>query len=398
VTRILLGWELGLNLGHLTRLLPIAQHFRAQGHTVIVAARDLQSATTVLGPAGISFVQAPHLPRGIPLTHRPAGYADILLSQGWSDRAALWGLIQGWVNLLQMFRPHRLILDYSPTLSLASRIAQIPTTLVGNGFELPPATNPLPPFPGFSWASAERATQSEQIAVTNANSVLSAYGASPLEGLCQLFESTAGASPHPECLLATAPELDHYGPRPTARYVGPLLGAVRAARVDWPRGSGPRIFACLRPDTRHVGAILRALAMSTDCRVICVAPGFTRELLQPHIRQHIIFTTRPVDLQPLLDADLCVTYGAEGTMLTFLTAGVPQLIAPWHVETYMAAARIEAAGLGAAIPDAASDEWIAQAVRRLVEDQAMRDRVREFGGRLSRYSGEPFLSVGELAA
>lgn len=35
--------------------------------------------------------QAPQPPQGIPLTNRVAGYADILLSQGWSDFNALWG-------------------------------------------------------------------------------------------------------------------------------------------------------------------------------------------------------------------------------------------------------------------------------------------------------------------
>jgi len=88
MSRILLTWELGLNLGHLARLLPVAQQLRSDGHVVLVAARDLQAAATVLGPAGIPFVQAPHLPKGIALAHRATGYADILLSQGWSDPSA----------------------------------------------------------------------------------------------------------------------------------------------------------------------------------------------------------------------------------------------------------------------------------------------------------------------
>lgn len=126
MSRILLTWELGLNRGHLTRLPPIAQRLKTDGHVVLVASRDIQAASAVLGPAGIPFVQAPHLPKGIPLAHRAAGYADILLSQGWSDGSTLWGLTQAWLNLLRMFQPERLILDYSPTVSLAARIAKIP--------------------------------------------------------------------------------------------------------------------------------------------------------------------------------------------------------------------------------------------------------------------------------
>jgi hypothetical protein len=77
MSRILLTWELGLNLGHLTRLLPLAERLKAEGHSVLVATRDIQAAIGVLAPAGIPFIPAPHLPKGIALDHRPAGYADV---------------------------------------------------------------------------------------------------------------------------------------------------------------------------------------------------------------------------------------------------------------------------------------------------------------------------------
>ena len=245
MSRILLTWELGLNLGHLTRLLPVAQQLKADGHTVLVASRDIQAAATVLGPAGILFVQAPHLPNGIPLAHRATGYADVLLSQGWSNRSALWGLTQGWLNLFRMFSPDKLILDYSPTVTLAARIAKIPCVLVGNGFELPPTTDPLPPFPGFSWATPDKAAQSERLAVTNANEVLTAYRSAQIAALRDLVMDQIR-------LFATFPELDHYGERVDARYIGPLWGRLIGPRVDWPDGNGPKVFACLRPDTSHV--------------------------------------------------------------------------------------------------------------------------------------------------
>jgi len=118
---------------------------------------------------------------------------------------------------MRMFRPDAVVIDYSPTARLATRIAAIPTVMIGNGFELPPATEPLPPFPGFSWATAERAAASERIAVDNATVVLKRFKRPALRSLSELFDDAA-------CLYATLPELDHYGPRAGARYVGPLLG------------------------------------------------------------------------------------------------------------------------------------------------------------------------------
>jgi UDP:flavonoid glycosyltransferase YjiC (YdhE family) len=370
VSRILLTWESGLNLGHLARLLPVAQRLKDEGHTVLVASRDLQAAATVLSPAGISFVQSPHLPKGIPLSHRATGYADILLSQGWSDPSALWGLTQGWLNLIGMFRPDQMILDYSPTVMLAARITKILSLLVGNGFELPPATDPLPAFPGFSWATPEKAAASERVAVANANHVLNALGAAPIAALRDLVLG------HTQ-LLATFPALDHYGERSDAHYIGPLLGKLKAPKVEWPAGDGPKVFACLRPDTSHVQEILAALAQ-ISARVVCVSGGFTLAQLQPHAKKHILFSRSPVDLERLLDADMCVSYGAEGTMLKLLLAGIPQLVSPWHVETFMAVRRIEAAGLGAAFATAPTVGSAADSITRLLSDSPMRARCGAF--------------------
>jgi UDP:flavonoid glycosyltransferase YjiC (YdhE family) len=70
-------------------------------------------------------------------------------------------------------------------------------------------------------------------------------------------------------------------------------------------------------------------------------------------------------LTPLRDADLCITYGAEGTTLRFLLAGVPQLIVPWHVETYMAARRIEALGCGLALTGSQTSQSVTERVGAL---------------------------------
>jgi UDP:flavonoid glycosyltransferase YjiC (YdhE family) len=368
--RVLLTWELGLHLGHLTRLLPVAQQLKAEGHVVLVAVRDIQAAATVLGPASIPFVQAPHLPQGIPLAHRATGYADILLSQGWSDRSALWGLTQGWLTIFQLFKPDKLILDYSPTVSLAARIAKIPTILVGNGFELPPLTDPLPPFPGFSWAIPEKAAISEKMAVADANGVPGAFKAPQITALRDLVMDQIR-------LLATFSELDHYGERKDGEYIGPLLGQIHAPQIDWPEGEGPKIFACLRPDTSRVKEILIALTSMT-ARVVCVAGGFTKSQLEPLRKEHIKYSLGSVDLQPLLDADLCITYGAEGTMMRFLLAGVPQLISPWHIETFMAARHIEAEGFGISLTGISDNQLLAEKVKRIAGDKRMRQRATTF--------------------
>jgi UDP:flavonoid glycosyltransferase YjiC (YdhE family) len=357
--RILLTWELGLNFGHLTRLLPVARELKDRGHIVLVATRDVQAAASVLGQSGIPFVQAPHLPKGIPLEHRATGFSDILLSQGWADRSALWGLTQAWLNIFQLFRPDRLILDYSPTTSLAARIVGISTISVGNGFELPPLQSPFPPFPGFSWATAEMAEQSEGIAVANANAILVAHKKSPIGALSDLSTNEIR-------LLATLPELDHYGHRKEADYVGPVLTDTETTPLDWPDGNGPKLFACLRPDTSRVQQILVAFK-TARARIICVAIGFTPSQLGPYQQRHIRYSLNRVNLSSLLDADLSLTYGAEGTTIRMLSAGIPQLVSPWHVETFMAVRRLVSLGMGRAIAADAEASDVSAAIDQTIE-------------------------------
>jgi len=242
-------------------------------------------------------------------------------------------------------------------------------SLGGQRLRIAAAHRSLPPFPGFSWATPEKAAQSEKHAVVHANGVIHAFKAQPISALRDLTGDQTR-------LFATFPEFDHYGDREDAECIGPLLGELTAPRVEWPEGDGPKIFASLRPDTSHVREILTALAAMT-ARVFCAV---TRPQLEIYRKGHIRYSLGPVDLQSLLDADLCITHGAEGTMMRCLMAGVPQLILPWYVETYMAARRIEAEGLGMLerSPDPRSVQGV---IERLTSDTPIHQNAKAFSVR-----------------
>jgi hypothetical protein len=116
--------------------------------------------------------------------------------------------------------------------------------------------------------------------------------------------------------------------------------------------------------------------------VVCVAPGFTAEQLAEYTGPHIRFSSEPVDLEPLLNADLCMTYGAEGTIISFLRAGVPQLISPWHVETFMAAKRVELAHLGVVYRGDSCGPPVDRALRRVFESDEISVATQKFAARV----------------
>jgi UDP:flavonoid glycosyltransferase YjiC (YdhE family) len=96
-------------------------------------------------------------------------------------------------------------------------------------------------------------------------------------------------------------------------------------------------------------------------------------------------TSRLVDLNSLApDADACVSYGAEGTVATFLLAGVPQLISPWHVEAHMAASRIEALGAAVVLRGKQTAESVTEALRRLGEGE-FKQKARDLSQRYPEY-------------
>ena len=374
MSRMLLAWELGSNLGHLSRLLPLASRLKERGHEVLVSARDLGLATEVLAPVGIRFIQSPADGRARPATRQPQSYADVLLMQGWESMPRLWGLVQAWGNLFRLFRPVVVVLDYAPTALLAARILRLPCALLGTGFELPPLQAPLGPFPGFR-ASAENARAADAQALESANRVLEAYQAAPLAALCDLFRTEYR-------WLTTFAELDQYGPRSGETYVGPIGRVDRGEPVTWPAGFRHRVLAYLRPGMADPLRILRALAGQSDAAVICAAPGVSPEISEGLGRPGFQFVPRPVSFLALLpQASVLVSYAPAGSVAQSLLEGVPQLMMPAHVEAQMTAVRVASLGAGLTLRGEATEREIATALRRVLDERRFKVRALEFASR-----------------
>ncbi len=371
MSRILLAWEMGSNLGHLSRLLPIGRRLKAHGHSVLAVVRDLSLAARVLGPADIPFIQAPQMSAAPKMSTQPASYADLLRYTGWADATQLWGMVQAWVNVMRLFPPDIAVMDHSPTALLAARCTNTPCALIGTGFELPPLLQPLPAFPGFPGATTENAAGAEVEVLKNANLVLTGARAPRLQALSDLFRVE-------HRWLTTFAELDHYGPRPAERYVGPIGELEKGERREWPSAGSHRVFAYLRADTPHVSAILRSLA-ACDAAVLCYGPGIHSSQMASLIGPRFIVASRPVDLPPLLrDASLCVSYSPAGTVTSTLLHGVPQLLAPAHVEAQLTAHRVELMGAGLTLHGNPSDERIAATLQKLMSISFFRTKAAAF--------------------
>jgi UDP:flavonoid glycosyltransferase YjiC (YdhE family) len=374
MSRIVLAWELGSNLGHLSRLLPLARRLQGLGHSPVIMTRDVLAAARVLRRSDIPFIQAP-LALVAGANAAPVSYAELIWRHGWAEPLHLWGLVQSWACAFRMLEPSVVVLDHAPTAALAARIANIGRVLIGTGFEIPPRESPLPPFPLLETANKQQAVHLERMVLRNVNTVLGELDAPALQALHELFDVDA-------CFLTTFAELDHYGARDGAHYVGPIGQVDDGEVVEWPPGStGQHAFAYLRPEIAGAREVLRALA-NRGVSVVCYMPGASSAYIESLRVPQIHLASRPVKLEQIFEqTDLCVSYAPAGTVTSFLLEGIPQLMLPQHLEAQLTASRVEQLGAGLTIRDPTSEAAIARDIERVLCESQFKARAGDFAAR-----------------
>lgn len=360
MSRILMAWELGGNFGHLSRLLPIARRLGERGHGVVLAVRDTRAAAELLGPAGVTFVQAPVLSAKARNTHPPASYAEILLGEGYGDPAALGGRVSAWRSLLKLTQSDVVLADHSPTALLAARISGVPHLAIGNEFALPPDVWPLPSIRPWEDIPESRLAAASTAVDDAIARVARRFGYRQPIALRNLFG--------PQDLLDTLVELDHYPRRVPMNAIGPIFSINGARRIDWLEARSRKIVAYLRPDIPGFGAMLAALR-ETDAEALCIAPGLHPAQAHRLIGRRLRISVVPLDLSHLLqDADLAITYGSGATCAQVLLAGKPLLVMPRFIEQYLRALRVESLGVGLQLARDRSPAACVHAISTILDD------------------------------
>jgi UDP:flavonoid glycosyltransferase YjiC (YdhE family) len=379
VARVLIAWEFGRNLGHIARDLPLARTCREAGHEVIWAVRDLRGAARELAGEGFALLQAPLLRSG-QVNAPPVNFADMLLREGYEDGGGLAAVLQAWHALMRLTGVAAVVYDYAPSALLAARALGLPTMILGSGFMVP---SPAVPSPGFFPDVPVAALQAaEDRFVANVNAALQTLGASPIASLRDLYAQG-------EQVLTTFPELDPFGPRDQARYVGPMYALGRQARVEWQGGPLRRIFAYLRPEVPSCENLLQAL-QAGEAEVVCAMPGLPAAW--PARFPRVRFVPGAVDMEVLLPgADLAITNGS-GTIPNCLLAGVPVLVLPHFNEQYLAGLRLQQYGAGVVVPGRASTAEYAGLLDRLLTQASFKQQARAFA---ERYAGHHRDTTGQ---
>jgi UDP:flavonoid glycosyltransferase YjiC (YdhE family) len=121
-----------------------------------------------------------------------------------------------------------------------------------------------------------------------------------------------------------------------------------------------------------------AAAEGTDLDIVLVRPGrrVARKPLPPHVR-----TTGWVPFPAVLPAaDAVVHHGGAGTLLTALSAGVPQLLIPGPGDRTVNAQLVASRGVGVGVPLSGLDR---AALERLVGDTGLVAAAREVAAEMA---------------
>jgi UDP:flavonoid glycosyltransferase YjiC (YdhE family) len=381
--RVLLAWELGANLGHLLRLLPIARALQALGHVVSLAVPDPAAVRERMGDMPWEVLRIPRPVHGD--QSQPACFAQILAMHGFGSDALLGDAMQAWQRLLSVVKPDVLLADHAPLALLAGRLYRVPTVHVATGWESPPFGDTLPILrPEMPEAAPDRVRALEDSIVARINRLCAEHQAPAMQVLGEVFRAQLS-------LLATWPEIDHLQPRPDRpwfaagdsrrqpTYIGPLFSVDTGAVAAWPQGEGPRVFVYMQRGPSTV-AVLRHLG-SIGARVVASVPGASlaeRDAAGPSCSFH----DAPVRLDSVLpQVDLVVSHGSHGLTAASLLAGVPMVSVPMQMEQATLTQQVRRLGAAELLRAADVESQGRQLMQHVLDTPSYREAAAATAGR-----------------
>lgn len=369
MANILIAWELGAGFGHLLRYRPLITHLENGGHHVYFAARDLANAEIAFQNEHITLLQSPSLlKKDGAIVEKPYSYAHILNNMGFNDPYGLAGRIRAWRSLYDFIKPDLVIFDHCPTGMVAATQYGFEKLLCGNGFTVPPRTQPFPALLKKD-EKTEVLLAFEQQLLDNVNQALRTTGGDTLQSLQDFLVTRRD-------LLQTWPELDCYGPRDDADYTGPVYPDGYGDPVNWSVGKQARVFGYLK-DTTGVEPLLDAIRKENIRAVIYLPEAQEAELQRLSVGK-VKLVKKPVRLpESIRQCRFAINNANLATVAISLQSGIPLLLMPHTLEQYLNTRCVEKLGAGIALSRYNPDN-IAGKLHSLLNDDSYSDNAKHF--------------------
>lgn len=335
---VLLAWELGSGLGHVTKARVLARELRRRGFRCVLAVSNLAAAREV-GLEGEDVRQAPPWPMQtgaakVRQDYIPATLGELLAEMVFSDVDAIAGQIEGWRGMARDIRPDIVVADYAPGVHLAMR-DRLPVVAFSVGYCLPPAH--LPEFPRLG-SSVRPLREAEHSVLARINEAVRRTGGRALERYPQVFEALEHA-------VVSPPLLDPYHARRTSPLLGPVIPKRPALRTP-----GDGLFVYLWEGVHQHEWIIEGIARAGGPGLVYI-PQMREETAARLEAGGLTILRKPADLDvAFASAGVVVHHGSHGMACAALAAGLPQIAITFDQEKVITAGRLEALGVARHVP------------------------------------------------
>jgi UDP:flavonoid glycosyltransferase YjiC (YdhE family) len=393
--KILIVWELGGNLGHLARLLPIAQKLSRDGHQVVFAMPDPIVADQFVTPAGFAWVQAPRVVQETQHTSSPINFYEVLLRTSFSVPDKALACIQAWQTLFSVVRPDAVLIDASPLALYAARTYRLHAIALGHGFEIPLVGQAQPCFtpwlPDASELAVAAQRRLDQSLGDIADGVAAPYRGSAPRSLDDLFSVKHTA-------LCNWPELDHFD-RDTSQasaYCGPIWSEPQSAiSREWPQRTGAKVLCYLNLKDKRYDLLWQALVQH-NANVWVISPAGNPKACESARGWGITVTEHPIRLTaPLEFSDAVIGHAGMGFTSMCLQHGKPLMLLPETLEQVILTYRLAKQGLALGTVRHNAKHTMASKVQALLTGATLFSNAQAFA---KKYEYHSCLSVVAKAA
>ena len=372
IKRLFCAWELGGEQGHLATMSTLGQALQQLGHQVVYTLKDLSQAHTFFIRAE-SLFQAPLWQVRYQQAYAVHSLPDALLLKGYHQSETLLTLVVAWRRLMELSGAETVFCNYAPTANIAAQTLGLPVIAVGSGFALEP-----PGQPSLHWqrqntdadtALPEHATpaKNEQRCVTSINHVLQRFGQPAISYLSDI-NRTSG------CLFTHQRELDVYAGyrRDEAVYLPFSIPVIQGAEQVETGAGGLEIFAYLKPHYPRLEELLNLLCGKSA--VVC-CPGLPQAKVNEWQAKGLMIYSHLLKLDEILPrCRLFVGHGGIGTVSDALSAGVPVLGIPLHMENLGTCMALKRSGFGDYLTPSQDQTAVSEVIEALLLDGPIRQR------------------------
>jgi rhamnosyltransferase subunit B len=327
MARVLIGWELGANKGHVLPIAEIAGSLLRDGHEIIAVFSDLRWRSLL--PTDVRIViQGPTWPKArVGFRSNPfstVGIADVLLDLGLAEPGVFSTLLSQWDQIFLDYTPDVILADYAPAL-LCAAFGKVPLAAIGTGFTCPPATVPFLPRFGHKLPTYDALKT-----VININKELRKCGKRQIGKLPEIFRTDVE-------LLGTIRDA-----RTNVRYMEIFAPTPRSGNINERSEIFVYTYEDMLPENRFWDAIW---APGIPVRIHMANPSDAqRERIQA---LGMILEDQPVPFEEIARrSKLVISHGSHGLIAKCVLAGIPILSVVNMLERELNAQAVERMGVG----------------------------------------------------